>query len=127
MLRAHLPRFQWFQKMDGFIDSHLEGPFSGQDALDGLRTTMDNGANFVRFWQDRSTPTTQPTTLPCEAPAGDGQRCGAEALVRRVHYRYTATLNRQLGEVQQVLSEAIYEINCPHCGWRTQVQKVERN
>jgi hypothetical protein len=54
-----------------------------------------------------------------------GRVCGAQATVRQVHYKYTAQLVRRQGEFQQVLSEAQYEISCPRCGWRTQVETLE--
>jgi hypothetical protein len=69
----------------------------------------------------------QPSMLACDARTGSGESCGADAQVRRVHYKYTARLNRRLGEVQQVLSEVQYEINCPRCGWRTQVERPSVN
>jgi hypothetical protein len=69
----------------------------------------------------------QPSVVVCDGRAGDGSLCGAEAQVRRVHYRHTARLNRRLGEVQQVLSEVEYEINCPRCGWRTQLERPGSN
>jgi hypothetical protein len=65
----------------------------------------------------------QPSVLICDGRTGSGDSCGAEAQVRRVHYRYEARLNRRLGEVQQVLSGVEYEINCPRCGWRMQVER----
>ena len=69
----------------------------------------------------------QPSVVACDGPVGEGGICGAEAQVRRVHYRYTAKLNRRIGEVQQVLSEIQYEINCPRCGWRTQLERASAN
>jgi hypothetical protein len=69
----------------------------------------------------------QPSVVVCDGRAGDGSVCGAEAQVRRVHYRYTARLNRRLGEVHQVLNEVEYEIACPRCGWRTQLERAGSN
>jgi hypothetical protein len=69
----------------------------------------------------------QPSVLICDGRTVSGDSCGAEAQVRRVHYRYEARLNRRLGEVQQVLSGVEYEINCPRCGWRTQVERPLAN
>jgi hypothetical protein len=69
----------------------------------------------------------QPSMVVCDGRAGDGKSCGAEAQVRRVHYKYMARLNRRIGEIQQVLSEVQYEINCPRCGWRTQVELASAN
>ncbi|HEX6961197.1 MAG TPA: hypothetical protein VF175_04975 [Lacipirellula sp.] len=112
--------------MAGYLDSDLEGFYPVQDALESYRTTKSSAGNFLGPSQHGLSPA-QPTTLLCEAEVGQGRQCGAEAKVRCVHYRYTARLDRRLGEVQQVLSEAIYEIACPRCGWRTQVQKVEWN
>ena len=71
--------------------------------------------------------TMQPAMIVCDGRDPNGRPCGAEAEVRRVHYKYVAEMERQLGEVQQVLSETQYEIECPRCGWRTQIQRVERN
>jgi hypothetical protein len=69
----------------------------------------------------------QPTMIACNGRDAHGNICGAEAEVRRVHYKYVAEREGRLGDVQQVLSETQYEIECPRCGWRTQVEKVERN
>jgi hypothetical protein len=69
----------------------------------------------------------QPTMIVCDGRDAKGNICGAAAEVRRVHYKYVAELELPLGELQQVLSETQYEIECPRCGWRTQVEKIERN
>jgi len=69
----------------------------------------------------------QPTTIICDGRDSEGRPCGATAEVRRVHYKYVPHLDRPLGEMQQVLSETHYEIDCPHCGWRTQVEISPRD
>jgi hypothetical protein len=67
----------------------------------------------------------QPTTILCDAHDAQGRVCGATAEVRQVHYKYVPHLDRQRAEFQQVLSETHYEIDCPRCGWRTQVETVD--
>jgi hypothetical protein len=65
----------------------------------------------------------QPSMILCDGRDANGRPCGAEAEVRRVHYKYVSEFKRPFGDVQQVLSETQYEIECPRCGWRTQVER----
>ena len=69
----------------------------------------------------------QPTTILCNARDAEGRVCGATAEVRQVHYKYVPHLDRPRGQFEQVLSETHYEIDCPRCGWRTQVEITELN
>jgi len=64
-----------------------------------------------------------PTTIACDSRDSEGRLCGATAEVRRIHYKYVPQVFR--GEVEQVLSETHYDIECPRCGWRTQIEKAE--
>jgi hypothetical protein len=64
----------------------------------------------------------QPAAIRCTAGQTWGRTCGAEAAVRQVHYRYVTETDWTAGELRQVLSETHYDIECPHCGRRTQVE-----
>jgi hypothetical protein len=66
-----------------------------------------------------------PATLICDGRDSEGRVCGATAEVRKVHYRYVPQRVGRNGDIEQVLSETHYEIDCPRCGWRTQVEKSE--
>ena len=64
------------------------------------------------------------TTVECDARDSQGRPCGAIALVTKVHYKYVPHRTGSSGEVEQVLEETHYDIECPKCGPRRQVQKV---
>jgi hypothetical protein len=65
-------------------------------------------------WQPESL---EPFRVPCDAPGPDGRPCGESALVRSIDYvRPDDSARNQRGLLTQ------YSIDCPRCGWRTQVQ-----
>ena len=49
-------------------------------------------------------------------------KCGSAALVRTAHYVYDREPSTNL-EREVTIREARYEIECPKCGHRTQVEK----
>jgi len=61
----------------------------------------------------------QPDIILCTARAADGRMCGETTEVREVHYRFTPRL-----AAAQVLTEIRYDVNCPICGHRTQVERI---
>jgi hypothetical protein len=65
------------------------------------------------------------STIRCDSLDPSGVPCGAEALVERVHYMYVTEQESSTGDLRRVLSEMHYEIRCPRCGPRTQVEKAE--
>jgi hypothetical protein len=65
----------------------------------------------------------QPATIICDNQRADGSPCGQTALVVLVHYHYRAGEQPAWFGARHQLSEAHYEIHCPHCGPRLQVVK----
>jgi hypothetical protein len=63
-------------------------------------------------------------TVLCDAPSADGGLCGARAVVHEVHYKYSPYANRRPFDVDRVLTEIHYDVDCPRCGYRTQIEKV---
>jgi hypothetical protein len=60
------------------------------------------------------------STIVCSAET-QGRRCGATARVLSAHYVYKPASKN----AQQLLVEARYQIHCPKCGPRTQVEYFE--
>jgi hypothetical protein len=63
----------------------------------------------------------QPATITCDSHASQSARCGETALVRAVSYVYA----RERESAAPVLREAHYQIDCPRCGQRTQIERFE--
>jgi len=63
----------------------------------------------------------QPVTIICDAQTSQGL-CGATAIIRKAHYVYRPKRTASRQEFQQELVEARYEIDCPNCGRRMQVE-----
>jgi hypothetical protein len=70
--------------------------------------------------------TMQPTTIECDASDAKGHPCGETAAVHEVHYKYAPTIYRRPFNLDRVLVEIRYDIDCPRCGYRTQVEFVEQ-
>jgi len=68
----------------------------------------------------------QPVTIICDAQTSQGL-CGATAVIRNAHYVYRPKRTASRQEFQQELVEARYEIDCPNCGRRTQVERTASN
>jgi hypothetical protein len=66
----------------------------------------------------------QGLTVVCDAKNDDGARCGATAIVVRASYAYEDLDFLTKGQLPTLL-ESRYEIQCPNCGYRPQVAKVE--
>jgi hypothetical protein len=73
-------------------------------------------------WLSEGAMLMKPVTIVCNGGASRGRRCGAEAEIRQVHYRYVTEADHSSGELRQVLYETHYDIDCPTCGRRTQVE-----
>jgi hypothetical protein len=59
----------------------------------------------------------EPFRVSCDALRPDGRRCGESALVRSIEYISPGdSASGQRGLLTQ------YSIDCPRCGWRTQMQ-----
>src|SRR5688572_32952036 len=67
-------------------------------------------------------PPMHPVTLTCANPRADGSRCGETALVHVVHYVYRPAGEQGWMGGEHELSETQYEIDCPRCGHRTQIE-----
>jgi len=63
-------------------------------------------------------------TVLCENLSADGQPCGATAVIHEVHYKYAPGEQRSFLEVDRILTEIRRDIDCPRCGFRTQVEKI---
>jgi len=63
--------------------------------------------------------------IRCNAIRANGERCGESATVTKIHYNYRPRLVRPEGDVEQVLTETVYDIECPKCGTRAQRVKVK--
>ncbi|RIK76582.1 MAG: hypothetical protein DCC67_13705 [Planctomycetota bacterium] len=77
-------------------------------------------------WLSEGSVLMEPATIACDGRDPAGRRCGAEALIRRIDYRYTTEVDILQGEARQVLHETHYEVDCPVCGLRTQVEHPVR-
>jgi hypothetical protein len=62
-------------------------------------------------------------TISCDSLRSNGGSCGAPALIHQVHYRYEAGPD-WMPDVERILTEIHYDISCPRCGYRTQVEPV---
>jgi hypothetical protein len=60
-------------------------------------------------------------TIVCDAQTPQGP-CGSVARVRQAHYEYRPRPWNPADGVQQELIETRYEIECPRCGNRVQVE-----
>jgi phage terminase large subunit GpA-like protein len=67
----------------------------------------------------------QPATIICENRFSDSARCGETALVRGVRYVYARTTGSDVESAQPVLREAHFQIECPRCGERQQVERFD--
>ena len=65
-------------------------------------------------------------TIDCDARQPNGLACGETAIIHKTHHHYANTMYAPGGggRFQQILLETHYEIECPHCGRRTQVVKT---
>jgi hypothetical protein len=63
----------------------------------------------------------QPATIICDSRLSQAARCGETALVRAVSYVY----ERERYSPAPVLREAQFQIDCPRCGQRTQVERFD--
>jgi hypothetical protein len=61
----------------------------------------------------------------CDAIRPGGHRCGERAIVLKAQYFYDTRPHRGPGGYQHTLRETHYEIECPHCGRRTQIEKAK--
>jgi DNA-directed RNA polymerase subunit RPC12/RpoP len=66
----------------------------------------------------------QGLTVVCDNQNNDGTPCGATAIVIRAAYAYEEVDFLTTGQLPTLL-EARYEIQCPNCGHRRQVEKAE--
>jgi hypothetical protein len=62
------------------------------------------------------------TTILCDGHTRGGP-CGEEAVIRQVHYVYQPRFGAPREEVLQELVETRYDIDCPHCGARVQIDR----
>jgi hypothetical protein len=65
----------------------------------------------------------QPATMICANLRADGASCGETALVHVVHYVYRPAEVSEGFAANHKLTESHYEIVCPRCGRRTQIEK----
>jgi len=64
-------------------------------------------------------------TISCHAVTPEKGVCDARALVHEVHYVYSPSPGGGApGDFERVLTEIRYDIDCPKCGYRTQVEPV---
>jgi hypothetical protein len=67
----------------------------------------------------------EPLTVVCNARNAAGTWCGQTAVVHSAQYEFATDLYGSPGGIQHTLKSAIYEIECPNCGRRTQIEKHE--
>jgi hypothetical protein len=63
--------------------------------------------------------------IRCNAVLPNGEKCGASAEVSEIHYSYSPRVVNAAGDVEQILTETVYDIECPSCGTRKQRVKVK--
>jgi hypothetical protein len=68
----------------------------------------------------------QPATIECDAADAQGRPCGEIADVHEVHYKYSPAIERGPFSLDRVLVEVRYDIDCPRCGYRTQIEPVQQ-
>jgi len=66
-----------------------------------------------------------PATIICDNRVRDSARCGETALVRCISYVYSREADAGSVAAGPVLREAHYQINCPRCGQRKQIERFE--
>jgi hypothetical protein len=66
----------------------------------------------------------RPGNIICNSIGADGKLCGATAVVHEVHYRYDVATSLALGGAR-VLTEIRSDIQCPRCGYRTQLESTD--
>jgi hypothetical protein len=69
----------------------------------------------------------QPLTVVCNARKPGGTWCGETAVVHQARYEFDTDLYGSPGGIQHRVTKAVYEIECPKCGRRTQIEKAERS
>ena len=57
----------------------------------------------------------QPIMTPCDA-------CGRDAVIHRIRYQYSVEKTSGQTVDNHTLCETHREIECPHCGMRTQIE-----
>jgi hypothetical protein len=63
--------------------------------------------------------------IRCNADLSNGAKRGASADVAEIHYSYCPRIVNAAGDVDQVLTETEYDIECPNCGTRQQRVEVK--
>jgi hypothetical protein len=63
-------------------------------------------------------------TVICNSIMPSGASCGERAVVLKAHYLYDTRVYQGPGGYQHTLRETHYEIECPHCGRRTQIERT---
>lgn len=66
-----------------------------------------------------------PKTTICDGRDHRGVYCGATAILQRIDYRHGAILDEGSAAYRHILREIRYQIICPKCGPRVQVEKAE--
>jgi hypothetical protein len=61
-------------------------------------------------------------TILCDAHTPEGS-CGSVVRIRQAHYEYRPRPWNTADGIQQELIETRYEIECPRCGYRVQVER----
>jgi hypothetical protein len=65
----------------------------------------------------------QATAVLCDAAKADGGRCGARAVVIKAENEFDILMYHGPGGLRYSLRELRYEIECPNCGRRMQVER----
>jgi hypothetical protein len=58
----------------------------------------------------------------CDVTREDGIRCGETALIHSIKYRVERDY---ANEFRHILRQTVYEIKCPRCGMRRQVEHYD--
>ena len=66
-----------------------------------------------------------PKTITCDGRNYGGMFCGATAILQRIDYRHGAILDEGSTAYRHILRETRYQIICPKCGPRVQVEMAE--
>ena len=69
----------------------------------------------------------EPMTIVCNAQKPGGTWCGQPAIVHKAEYELDTGGYDSPSGIRYTLRTAVYEIECPACGRRTQVERAEHS
>lgn len=65
----------------------------------------------------------KPMTVVCNAARSDGSWCGRYAVVLRAEYQFEQGPFTEGNEGLPQVARAVYEVECPQCGRRVQIER----